>query len=124
MSKEIPDGFRAAWEEAQSCFKARAYTATAVTVRRALKRPVPTRVSASARWRRVLKELEARGKIDGMLPEWANLLRLVGNEGAHYTDRVVTREDADDALAFSEALLDHLYVLRQRFEDFKARRRN
>jgi hypothetical protein len=33
--------------------------------------------------------------------------------GAHYTGRPVPREDAEDALAFAEALLDHIYVLRE-----------
>jgi hypothetical protein len=59
--------------------------------------------------------------IDGTLAEWADALRVVGNEGAHYTGRVVAREDAEDALDFAEALLDHLYVLRQRFTDFQSR---
>jgi hypothetical protein len=59
--------------------------------------------------------------IDDTLAEWANTMRVVGNEGAHYTGRAVAREDAEDALSFAEALLDHLYVLRKRFAEFQAR---
>jgi hypothetical protein len=33
----------------------------------------------------------------------------------------VSREDAEDALSFAVALLDHTYVLRQRFADFRER---
>jgi hypothetical protein len=36
--------------------------------------------------------------IDGMLAEWANTLRIAGNQGAHFTGRSVSREDAEDAL--------------------------
>ena len=59
-----------------------------------------------------LRDLQGEGKIDGMLVEWANILRVVGNEGAHFTGTTMSREDAEDALALAEALLDHLYVLR------------
>jgi hypothetical protein len=68
-----------------------------------------------------LKELRNRGLIDDTLAEWADALRVLGNEGAHYTERGVGREDAEDALSFAEALLDNLYVLRKRFADFQAR---
>jgi Domain of unknown function (DUF4145) len=66
--------------------------------------------------------MKDQGKIDSTLADWANLLKIVGNEGAHFTGRPVNREDAEDALAFAEALLDHIYVLRKRFDEFKARR--
>ncbi|WP_169815385.1 DUF4145 domain-containing protein [Nocardia yamanashiensis] len=69
-----------------------------------------------------LKELQAQGKIDGLLAQWADLLRVVGNKGAHLTGEKVSAQDAQDALDFAEALLDHIYVLRARFDAFKARR--
>ena len=68
-----------------------------------------------------LQELKSQGRIDGMLADWAEALRVLGNLGAHYTGRTVDREDAEDSMAFAEALLDHLYVLRKRFEEFRAR---
>ena len=43
------------------------------------------------------------------------------NSSAHFNDESVTRQDADDSLAFSEALLDYLYVLAARFEAMKQR---
>jgi hypothetical protein len=33
------------------------------------------------------------------------------------------KQDAEDALAFTEALLDQIYVLRKRFEEFKRRQK-
>jgi hypothetical protein len=68
-----------------------------------------------------LKQLVADGRVDETLAQWANALRIVGNKGAHYTGEQVAREDAEDALAFAEALLDHIYVLRRRFAQFLAR---
>ena len=68
-----------------------------------------------------LDELKERGLIDGTLAEWADALRIAGNRGAHFSDEMVSREDAEDALGFAEAFLDHIYVQRKRFEEFKKR---
>jgi Domain of unknown function (DUF4145) len=68
-----------------------------------------------------LKDLQLQGIIDGTLAAWADALRVIGNIGAHYTGTAVSRQEAEDALAFAEALLDHIYVLRKRFNEFKAR---
>jgi hypothetical protein len=80
-----------------------------------------TKASRSNRWPRSLKKLADDGRIDETLAQWADALRIIGNKGAHYTGEPVAREDAEDALAFAEALLDHIYVLRQRFAQFLAR---
>lgn len=55
-----------------------------------------------------LSKLVTDGLIDQTLAEWADVLWRVGNKGAHYTGEPVSREDAEDALSFAEALLDHL----------------
>jgi hypothetical protein len=69
-----------------------------------------------------LKQLRDDGKIEGRLLEWAEALRFLGNQGAHYTGTPVSREDAADALALSEALLDYMYVLTAQYEKFRQRR--
>ncbi len=121
LSAAVPRRLRSAFEEARKCFAAKAYTATLVMVRRALEGTCDDQGATKRTLAESLKELQAKGRIDGTLAEWANLLRVVGNEGAHFTGEEGTAQDAEDALDFAEALLDHLYVLRQRFEDFKGR---
>ncbi len=71
---------------------------------------------------KMLEQMKDEGKIDGRLLEWAQELRILGNQGAHYTGTSVSREDAADGLALAEALLDFLYVLTAQFAAFKARR--
>jgi hypothetical protein len=66
--------------------------------------------------------MASKGFLDGRLLAWADGLRVLGNEGAHYTGSAVSREDAKDALAFAEAVLDYLYVLTAQFEEFQRRR--
>jgi hypothetical protein len=71
---------------------------------------------------RGLEKLSESGLINSTIADWANALRILGNEGAHFTGRQVPRDDAEDALAFAEALLEHIYVLRKRFDEFEERR--
>jgi hypothetical protein len=121
LSWSVPEPLRREWQEAVTCFEAKAYAACLVMVRRTLE---GTCMEHGVRERTLLhglKQLESQGLIDGFLARWADALRVAGNEGAHYTGRAVPREDAEDALDFGEALLDHVYVLRKRFEEFQKR---
>lgn len=121
LSPEIPAALRREWEEAKSCFDAKAYSACAVMVRRTVEGTCMELGVKKRTLAQSLEELEKKGLIDGMLGEWAGVLRVAGNQGAHFTGEPVERDDAEDSLAFAEALLDHVYVLRKRFEDFKKR---
>lgn len=121
LSNAVPPALRGEFAEARKCFDAKAYGATLVMVRRTLEGTCSDQGSAKRTLAESLNELQTQGKIDGLLAEWADLLRVVGNEGAHYTGNKVSAQDAEDALDFAEALLDHLYVLRARFDGFKSR---
>lgn len=121
LSDGIPQALREEFYEARKCFGAKAYGATLVMVRRTLEGTCADQGATKRILAENLRELQAQGKIDGLLAEWANLLRLVGNKGAHFTGEKVSAQDAKDAMDFAEALLDHLYVLRKRFDAFKSR---
>lgn len=69
-----------------------------------------------------LEEMRSAGLIKGRLLEWAQGLRVLGNDAAHFTVRSVSREDAEDALGLAEALLDYMYVLSAEFQKFRDRR--
>ena len=70
-----------------------------------------------------LKKLAEQRVIDARLAEWAHGIRVVGNEAAHDTDTELSKEDAKDALDFTEALLTYVFVLNERFAAFSARRK-
>jgi hypothetical protein len=121
ISPDVPSELRREWEEARACFSSKAYTACLVMVRRTLEGTCKLQGVKKRTLAENLRELEKQGRIDGTLAEWADALRIAGNRGAHYTGEAVPREDAEDALAFAEALLDHVYVLRKRFDEFQRR---
>ena len=121
LSPTVPEDLRREWDEAKTCFDAKAYAACVVMVRRTLEGTCAEQGVKKRRLAVSLDELKARGLIDSTLVEWAHALRFAGNQGAHYTRKPVSRENAEDALAFAEALLDHIYVLRRRFNEFRQR---
>ena len=124
LSRSVPVGLRREWDEAQTCFRAKAYAACVVMVRRTIEGTCADQGIKGKSLALSLKQLAADGRVDETLARWADALRVVGNKGAHYTGKPVAREDAEDALAFAKALLDHIYVLRQRFAHFLARIEN
>jgi hypothetical protein len=71
---------------------------------------------------RSLQDLVERDVIDKRLLEWADGLRILGNVGAHFSEDIVTKQDASDALDLVEAMLDYVYVFAVKFQQFKARR--
>jgi hypothetical protein len=122
LSNEIPESLRREFEEAQSCYNAKAFTASVVMVRRTLEGISKDSGISERSLMQAVKKMKDAGLMDTTLAEWADGLRVLGNQGAHFTGTRVSQEDANDALAFAEALLDQIYVLRRRFEDFKKRR--
>ncbi|MFE6056957.1 DUF4145 domain-containing protein [Kitasatospora sp. NPDC056446] len=129
LSWLIPENLRRELAEAQRCYSVQAYTATAVMVRRTLEGVCIDQMlggdSATIRGRPLQKMLESlrdSGKIEGRLFEWTQALRVLGNQGAHFTGDAVSEDDAADALALAEALLDYIYVYSAQFEKFSARR--
>ncbi|MFC0096167.1 DUF4145 domain-containing protein [Micromonospora marina] len=122
LSSDIPEKLRQEFEEARTCFDTKAYTATVVMVRRTLEGIAVDNGIAERNLVRQISKMRDQGLIDTSIADWADGLRVLGNQGAHYTGRKVSREDANDALDFAEALLDHIYVYKRRFEEFKKRR--
>ncbi|MFD0330479.1 DUF4145 domain-containing protein [Streptacidiphilus monticola] len=122
LSYQIPAALRQEHEEARRCFSAKSFTATAVMVRRTLEGVCFEQGMARKPLFKMLEQMKNEEKIDGRLFEWAQALRVLGNEGAHFTGTSVSREDAADGLALAEALLDYIYVLSAQFTAFKTRR--
>jgi hypothetical protein len=123
LNKAIPESLRLEHNEARSCFRNGAYTATVVMVRRTLEGVCAEHNVKNMTLVKALEEMKGNGLIEGRLLEWAQELRVLGNQGAHFTGKRVPRVDAEDALALAEAILDYLYVFSAQFDAFKERRR-
>jgi hypothetical protein len=124
LSDMIPEALRLEVGEARACFTGAAYTATVVMVRRTLEGICAEHGMKSAPLFKALTQMRESGVIDGRLLEWAQELRILGNEGAHFTGNRVSRQDAQDALAFAAAILNYMYVFSEQFAAFKKRRQS
>jgi hypothetical protein len=123
LSSDIPAAVSREMREAHACFKAKLYTATAVMVRRTLEGMCADQGTTPKKpLFQGLAELRDSGKIEGRLFEWAQALRVIGNQGAHFSTEAVSREDAEDALSLAEALMDYIYVFTAKYEEFQKRR--
>ncbi|MFD3495400.1 DUF4145 domain-containing protein [Streptomyces sp. NPDC058690] len=122
VGARVPAPLRREYEQARTCYQARAYTAVAVMVRRTLEGVCAEEGVKRRTLRQSLDTLQEDGKIDKRLVEWAAELRVLGNEGAHYTGSQVSPEDARDALNLAQAFLDYMYTFSTQFEEFKSRR--
>jgi hypothetical protein len=122
LNWSIPRPIRAAYQEAHSCLKAKAHTAAAIMCRKTLEGICAEHGTTERTLVKSLERLKEAGVIETRLFEWAEALRLYGNEAAHDVAIVVSPEDAKDLVEFTAALLEYLFTFRNKFEQFKERR--
>ena len=117
----IPREVRKALADGRKCFDAGVYSAAAVMAGRAIEAIAKEKVGA-ATLAKGLEKMKTQGIIDEKIWAWGNALREERNMGAHATGVDVHREDAEDILAFAEAICDYVYVLAQQFDEYMKRK--
>ncbi len=123
FSWHIPPIVKTSLEEANACFKARAYSACAVMCGRSLEGICRHYKTKSQYLGGGLKELRDRSLIDGRLFQWAEELQKSRNIGAHATEEKVSLQDAHDLLDFTNAICEYVFALSARFDEFMQRRK-
>lgn len=70
-----------------------------------------------------IKMLKDQGIIDGRLFDWSQQLRAFRNLAAHPDENSISisRQDAEDLQSFVYAIIEYIYDLTDRYEEFKAR---
>jgi uncharacterized protein DUF4145 len=68
-----------------------------------------------------IKELKAKNVIDQRLFDWSQQLQAFRNIAAHPEGTPISREDAEDLQAFVHAIIEYIYDLADRYEEFKQR---
>lgn len=121
LHSSIPNICRISLTEAHKCYRAKAHSACAVMCGRAIEAVCSEYKTKSKNLAGGLRELRDKGVIDQRLFDWAESLREQRNIGAHATEEDVSRDDAHDVLDFSLAICEYVFVLSEKYEDFKAR---
>lgn len=68
-----------------------------------------------------IKKLKERNVIDDRLYEWSQQLHAFRNLAAHPEDIAISREDSEDLQTFVYAIVEYIYDLTDRYEEFKSR---
>lgn len=118
----FPSAIEAAFGEARRCFRAKAFTAATVMCRKTLEGICAAHGITEANLATSLRKMRDTGVIDSRLFEWADALRISGNEAAHGVQVSFTRDDASDVLEFTKALLEYVFTFRDKFDQFQQRR--
>ena len=123
ISSDIPSRIRTSFREARMSYRAGASTASVMMCRKTLEALCIEHGIKERNLAASIKRATESGLIDGRLVEWAQELRIVGNEAAHDVDADISGEDARDLLEFTEAILEYVFTFRDRFERFQQRRK-
>ena len=118
----VPNPISRAFDEARTCFGAKAYTATAIMCRKTAEGLCEEQRAKGRTFAAKLQNLKDEEIIEKRLFEWADELRLSGNEAAHKVEVTITKEDATDLLEFTRALMEYVYTFGKKFDAFKDRR--
>jgi hypothetical protein len=122
VNPNAPRDIQIAFDEACACYRAQAFTASAIMCRKALEGICAAHGVEERSLARSLNRMRETGLIDARLFEWSDLLRIAGNEAAHGDGVSIAQPEAKDILEFTNAILDYLFSFRDRFEQFKQRR--
>lgn len=118
----LPESARRTYASAQSCFETGNFEPCVVMCRKCLEAVCEFLGAQNGSLAERLRRLRDSGRIEARLYEWADELRLVGNDAAHELDIRISKQDAFDSLDFVEAILLYIFALDQRVRDFRARR--
>jgi len=69
-----------------------------------------------------IRKLKENGVIDQRLFDWSQQLQAFRNLAAHPTDIVISRQDAEDLRSFVYAIIEYIYDLTDRYNEFRERR--
>lgn len=110
------------YHEAIKCYRAQAYDACVIMCRKGIEAICLDKGEEKGNLRLKLKNLKEKKILEGTLFNWTNELRMIGNDGAHSHDQIITQQDAKDALDFFDALITYLYHLVNQYEQLVERR--
>jgi Domain of unknown function (DUF4145) len=68
-----------------------------------------------------IRALRDKNVIDGRLFDWSQQLQAFRNLAAHPEDIAISREDAEDLQTFVYAIVEYVYDLTDRYNEFKSR---
>jgi hypothetical protein len=105
----LPEAVKAAYIEALR-IKAVSPQLFAVQIRRTLEALCNDRAAVKGRLEKRLKDLSVKGEIPPKLAEMSDVLRVLGNAGAHDLEKKLSQHDANVIDRFFRSIVEYVYV--------------
>lgn len=115
-SEYIPEIIQRPYLEALKCYKIQAYDACVIMTRKGIEALCINKGVPQGKLIDMIKKLENQQIISKDMYNWANELRILGNDGAHSHNQLVTQNDAKYSIEFLEALIVFLFDLTAKYE--------
>ena len=122
--ENVPHTIKKAYEDAFQAYKVGLYAPSVLMCRKTLEAICFEKGVTTGNLEKKLSELKEKEIIDGNIYEWADSLRLIGNEAAHELLPNISKQDCRDTIDFTESVILMTFVLSNKFEEFKERREN
>ena len=121
--KKAPKIIQKPYKEAVKCYEVGAYEACVIMVRKTIEAICYDKGITKGNLMNKIKKLSQDKLLDETFVTWADLLRVIGNEGAHQIeDSKITKDDASDSLEFLEALILYEFHLVNKYQQIKKRK--
>lgn len=121
LAVDIPSLVRQPYESAVSCFSTGNYMPSAIMCRKTVEAMCHVLGEQNGTLRTRLRRLRDAGKVEARLCDWADELRLFGNDATHDLSCQVSKEDARDCLDFVDAIFIYVFTLDKKFQEFRKR---
>jgi len=123
MDDAVPAVISKNYLEARRCLRGQNHTAAVVMCRRTLEFICNHFNADGSDLFTMLKSLRLRLILDDRMHSWGdNIIRFMGNKGAHAYVDDITPEDAADAVEFTKAFILYLFVFDAAFHEHMKRR--
>jgi hypothetical protein len=122
LPRSVPEAIRNCYEEAAR-IKSLAPNAFAVQIRRALEALCEDRGQSAGSLHQRLQKLAATGEIPSVLAEMTDVLRLLGNLGAHASTQPVRPGHVRAIDEFFRAVIEYVYIAPGKIREFRERLR-
>ena len=117
-----PDEIGRYWLQARRNIQSENWDAAAIMARSALQAALRDKNANGSTLKQEIDDLAAKGILAPIMKEWANQIRLLGNESAHPNPaQVIDPQDARDIMEFLNFLLEYLYTFPYKIQQYQER---
>lgn len=114
----VPEAIRTSYQEAKKVEKI-SPTAFAVMIRRALEYLCKDQSATGKTLNQQLEDLASRKIIPQVLAEMTDVLRTLGNIGAHANETIISKEHTEAIKDFYNALVEYVYIAPYKLKKLK-----